>query len=58
MRYWSFVDFFKNYLLSFYGLYVIQKLGISAEVKTGKRLLIEYLIALLSKYKMDSVEGK
>ena len=28
------------------------------EVKTGKRLLIEYLIAPLLRYKMDSVEER
>lgn len=33
-------------------------MGISAEVKTGKRLLIEYLIAPLLRYKMDSVEER
>ena len=37
---------------------MVPGMGISAEVKTGKRLLIEYLIAPLLRYKMDSVEER
>lgn len=37
---------------------LVPGMGISAEVKTGKRLLIEYLIAPLLRYKMDSMKER
>ena len=37
---------------------LVPGMGISAEVKTGKRLLIEYLIAPLMRYKSESVKER
>ncbi|MFC6669662.1 HlyD family efflux transporter periplasmic adaptor subunit [Marinobacterium aestuariivivens] len=37
---------------------LVPGMGVSAEVKTGKRLLIEYITAPLLRYKSDSVEER
>ncbi len=37
---------------------LVPGMGVSVEVKTGKRLLIEYILTPLLKYKMDSVEER
>ena len=37
---------------------LVPGMGVSVEVKTGKRLLIEYVLTPLLKYKMDSVEER
>jgi len=37
---------------------LVPGMGVSVEVKTGKRLLIEYVLTPLLKYKMDSMEER